>query len=521
MQINKFFEIMSNLNHKLEQKLLQKLSPQQIQLIKLLEVPIVDLEQRIKKEIEENPALEELVDNNERDSDNNEQEVEDFEIDTTKKEENDDFEQEKEEKSEIEELDIENYFEDEDDTPDYKLTDHNYSEEDTNYIQNTYTESLSLSDYLEEQINLFNFDEKQSYVAYYIIGNVDEDGYFRRELGLVQAELMLYHNEDIPLEEIENVFYRLQNELDPSGVLSRDIRECLLIQIKRKIAEEEENKKILKIAYTIIDEYFELFSKKHFEKIANKMQLTNDVLKQTTDIILKLNPKPGNNFIASAKKNIYQIIPDFLIEIIENEIRIHLNNMNIPYLRINRDYEHILKDLSKNSEKNGKNKDSIIFIKQKIDSAKWFIEALEQRQNTLLRCMEAIVNKQKDFFITGDESKLKPMILKDIAEKTNLDISTISRVANSKYVQTPWGIYSLKSFFSEGMETEEGDEVSTKQIKQILKEAIEAEDKSKPLTDDKLAQILKEKGFNIARRTVAKYREQLGILVARLRKQMK
>mgnify|MGYP001024010460 FL=1 len=516
---------MSNLNQKLEQKLLQKLSPQQIQLIKLLEVPIVELEQRIKKEIEENPALEELVDENERESENNDQEIEDFEKDTTKKEEDNEFEEEeekeKEEKTEIEEFDIENYYDDEDETPDYKLTDHNYSEEDTNYIQNTYTETISLSDYLEEQINLFNFDEKESYVAYYIIGNVDEDGYFRRELGLVQAELMLYHNEDIAIEVIENVFNRLQNELDPSGVLSRDIRECLLIQIKRKITEEPENEKIYRIAYTIIEEYFDFFSKKHFEKIANKMQLSNEVLKQTTEFILKLNPKPGNNIIASTKKNIYQIIPDFLLEIIENEIRIHLNNMNIPYLRINRDYEHILKDLSKNSEKNGKNKDSIIFIKQKIDSAKWFIEALEQRQNTLLRCMESIVNKQKDFFITGDESKLKPMILKDIAEKTNLDISTISRVANSKYVQTPWGIYSLKSFFSEGMETEEGDEVSTKQIKQILKEAIDSEDKSKPLTDDKLAQILKEKGFNIARRTVAKYREQLGILVARLRKQMK
>lgn len=515
---------MSNLNQKLEQKLLQKLSPQQIQLIKLLEVPIVELEQRIKKEIEENPALEELIDDNERESDINDQEIEDFEKDTTKKEEENDFEEEpeKEEKTEIEEFDIENYFDDEDDTPDYKLVDHNYSEEDTNYIQNTYTESISLSDYLEEQINLFNFDDKESYVAYYIIGNVDEDGYFRRELGLVQAELMLYHNEDIPIEVIESVFLRLQNELDPSGVLSRDIRECLLIQIRRKIVEEPENEKLFKLAYTIIEEYFDLFSKKHFEKIANKMQLTNEILKQTTDIILKLNPKPGNNFLATAaKKNIYQIIPDFLLEIIENEIRIHLNNMNIPYLKINRDYEHILKDLSKSSDKNGKNKDSIVFIKQKIDSAKWFIEALEQRQNTLLRCMESIVNKQKDFFITGDESKLKPMILKDIAEKTNLDISTISRVANSKYVQTPWGIYSLKSFFSEGMETYEGDEVSTKQIKQILKEAIEAEDKSKPLTDDKLAQILKEKGFNIARRTVAKYREQLGILVARLRKQMK
>lgn len=520
---------MSGINQKLEQKLLQKLSPQQIQLIKLLEVPIIELEQRIKKEIEENPALEEVEEEVE------EQYEPDFEEDfkeepeknteTTEDSEEPETPTEPEQEEQFPETESDDDFDyneyaEDDEIPDYKLVDRNYAEDDSNYTQNSFSEISSLTEYLEEQLGLLNLDEIQLYVATYIIGNIEEDGYFRRDLNAIPSELLLFHNVEVTLDEVKYVFTRIQKELEPAGIAARNLQECLLLQLKRKINENQENETILNLTYTIIDEYFDLFSKKHFDKITSKLNISDDLLREVIDIILKLNPKPGNNYASAAKRNFHQVIPDFVVQIIDSELVISLNNLNIPALHINKEFEIMLKTFSNSDEKTQKEKDTFAFVKQKVDSAKWFIDAIQQRQNTLLRTMESILEYQRLFFLTGDETKLKPMILKDIAQKTSLDISTISRVANSKYVQTPWGIYPLKFFFSEGMENEEGDEVSTRQIKQILKEAIESEEKSKPLTDEKLSQILREKGYNIARRTVAKYREQLGILVARLRKQI-
>ncbi|HOK38239.1 MAG TPA: RNA polymerase factor sigma-54 [Bacteroidales bacterium] len=482
----------------LQQKLLQKLSPQQIQMIKLLELPTVQLEERIKKELEENPALDEGPDDSE---DGN------FQDNLTNEEEDNSADNSEDEFS------IEDYLQDEDDEiPAYKLQANNYSKDDE-HKEIPYSAAKTFHEFLQEQLILKDLTEKEKIIAEYLIGNIDEDGYLRREIENIVDDIAFSANIDATEQEILNVLEIIQ-ELDPPGVGAQNLQECLLIQLERK----EEQTPAVENAKRIIVDCFEEFTKKHYHKIKSKCDLEDEDLKEAIDIIIKLNPKPGSSFGEPQTRSFNAIIPDFILEIENNKVIVSLNSRNTPELRISKMFSQMLEEYS--SSKNKNNKEAIAFIKQKIDSAKWFIDAINQRQNTLLFTMNAIAEFQKEFFLTGDETKLKPMILKDIAEITGLDISTISRVANSKYVATPYGNFPLKYFFSEGMQTETGEEVSTREIKQILKECIEKENKSKPLTDDKLAEILKSKGYIIARRTVAKYREQLGIPVARLRKEL-
>ncbi|MEJ5267007.1 MAG: RNA polymerase factor sigma-54 [Bacteroidales bacterium] len=482
----------------LQQKLLQKLSPQQIQMIKLLELPTVQLEERIKKELEENPALDEGPDDSED---------ENFQDNLTNEEEDNSADNSEDEFS------IEDYLQDEDDEiPAYKLQANNYSKDDE-HKEIPYSAAKTFHEFLQEQLILKDLTEKEKIIAEYLIGNIDEDGYLRREIENIVDDIAFSANIDATEQEILNVLEIIQ-ELDPPGVGAQNLQECLLIQLERK----EEQIPAVKNAKRIIVDCFEEFTKKHYHKIKSKCDLEDEDLKEAIDIIIKLNPKPGSSFGEPQTRSFNAIIPDFILEIENNKVIVSLNSRNTPELRISKMFSQMLEEYS--SSKNKNNKEAIAFIKQKIDSAKWFIDAINQRQNTLLFTMNAIAEFQKEFFLTGDETKLKPMILKDIAEITGLDISTISRVANSKYVATPYGNFPLKYFFSEGMQTETGEEVSTREIKQILKECIEKENKSKPLTDDKLAEILKSKGYIIARRTVAKYREQLGIPVARLRKEL-
>lgn len=507
---------MAELNQKLEHKLLQKLSPQQIQLIKLLEVPIIELEQRIKKEIEENPALEDNSVNTEEEnivSKNEESETKDNEFEDY----DNPIQEELPEKNTDDEFSVEDYIED-DEIPAYKLKDNNYGEE-TDRAQTFYSEGSSFHEFLDAQLSELELDEQKDLIAGYIIGSLDEAGYLRRELMSITSDLLLLHNISVGHDEVYEVLKLIQEELDPPGIAARNLKECLLLQLKRKL-KDNENDEILNITYTIIADYFDTFSKKHYLKIKSKLNIEDDELREIVKEVLKLNPKPGNAYSIQNKQNFLQIVPDFVLKSFDDELTLTLNSVNVPTLRINKDFENILKTFNEGSKSKKKEKDTVVFVKQKLDSAKWFIEAIKQRQNTLLNTMNAILTYQKEFFITGEETRLKPMILKDIAEKTNLDISTISRVANSKYIQTPYGIFPLKYFFSEGMENDKGEEVSTRKIKKILKEAIAEENKKKPLTDEKLAKLLQEKGYKIARRTVAKYREQMGILVARLRKKI-
>jgi len=485
---------MADFNQRLEYKLLQKLSPQQIQLIKLLEVPIIELEQRIKKEIEENPALDESSTTS------------DDEIISKKEDEDDEFEKD----NEIEEYDnpkeeeipadnpddefsVDDYVED-DEIPAYKLKDNNYSEE-TDSAQTFYSVGKSFHEFLDAQLSVLELDQTTDLIAGYIIGSLDEAGYLRREVLSIASDFLLLHNIEITTDQVEEVLHLIQNEIDPPGVGARDLRESLLLQLQRKL-KNNENDEILNISYTIIADYFDIFAKKHYQKIKNKLDIDDDQLRDVVKEVLKLNPKPGNVYSVQSKQNMLQIVPDFVMKNLDNELTLSLNSVNVPILRINKSFENILKTYNEKTTKNKKkDKDTVTFVKQKLDSAKWFIEAIKQRQNTLLSTMNAILVYQKEFFVTGDETTLKPMILKDIAEQTNLDISTISRVANSKYIQTPYGIFPLKYFFSEGMENAKGEEVSTRKIKNILKGAIEEEDKKKPLTDEKLAKLLQEKGL--------------------------
>ncbi len=508
---------MTVINQKLEQKQIQKLSPQQIQLIKLLEVPIIELEQRIKKEIEENPALEESKELDEE-TPNNESEDSDLEYE----EENDknretEFENDSYTNNE-EEYTFDDYYGEEDEMPNYKLKDNNYAE-DTDIPQNYYSVGSSFQEYMYEQLSDLELNENDLVVAEYLIGSLDESGYLRRDVVSIKNDLILFYNTDVQVEKIEKVLFLMQEQLEPAGVMARNLQESLILQVKRKLYDDENNDTLNNVL-TILTDFFDEFSKKHYDKITNKLDLDNDQMRDVIKEIIKLNPKPGNAYSPQNKKNIYQIVPDFVLHNYDDELIITLNSLNIPPLRISKTYEGMLKTFQSDKESVKRNKETINFVKNKLDSAKWFIDAIKQRQNTLLNTMESILKYQLEFFKTGDESKLNPMILKDIAEKTNLDISTISRVANSKYIQTPFGIYPLKFFFSEGMENSDGEEVSTRKIKKILKEAIEQEDKNKPLTDEKLAKLLQDKGYLIARRTVAKYREQMGILVARLRKKI-
>jgi len=477
----------------LQQKLLQKLSPQQIQVIKLLEIPTLQLEQRIKKELEENPVLE-LESANPEDEEQND--IRDEETD--KDVDNDEFS-------------FEDYYDEEEDIPSYKLNISNYSKDDK-YVDIPFSVGTSFHEFLIEQLGVIQLSEERRQLAEYIIGNIDDDGYLRRDLPSISDDLAFNMNVEVSEDELQEILMVIQ-EFDPPGVGARDLRECLLLQLNRKTGDA------LKNARVIVKDFFEEFTKKHYSKIQTKLDLSEEQLKDSIDQILKLNPKPGSSYSNPLNKSNQHIVPDFILENIDGELNLSLNQRNVPDLKINETYLSMLHALGK-SQKNKNQKEAMLFVKQKLDSAKWFIDAIQQRQTTLLLTMSEIINFQKDYFQDGDETKLKPMILKDIAERTNLDISTISRVSNSKYIQAHFGIYPLKYFFSEGLQKDDGEEVSTREIKKILQDCIDNEDKRKPLTDDKLAGILKDKTYNIARRTVAKYREQLGIPVARLRKEL-
>ncbi len=483
------------------QKLQQKLSPQQIQLMKLLQVPTVELEQRIKQEIEENPALEEGDEVDEEAGPTEEQS-------TTEGEER--VEEERSETDEREDFDLSDYFQD-DDTPDYKLSIRNTGPDDEER-EIPLAGGTTFQDMLRSQLSLRRTDERIRMLSEHLIGNLDEDGYLRRDLDAIVNDLAFTQNVICEKGELEKALAEVQS-LDPLGVGARDLRECLLIQVRQMPHSLEQ-----RIAEQMLDKFFEAFSKKHYERIMDRLEIDEEALKGAIDLIVRLNPKPGNTS-RDTSKPVHEIVPDFMVMAVDGQLELTLNGRNAPELRISRQYRDMIKEYQRN-KKDKSQREALQFIKQKLDSAKWFIDAIKQRQNTLLVTMEAIMMHQRDFFLTGDETKMKPMILKDIAERVGLDISTISRVANSKYVQTNHGTYLLKFFFSESLSTDSGEEVSTREVKKILKDAIEAEDKRKPLTDDQLTALLQEKGYNIARRTVAKYREQLGLPVARLRKEL-
>jgi RNA polymerase sigma-54 factor len=476
----------------LVQKLEQRLSPQQIQLMKLLQVPTMELDQRIKQEIEENPALEEGADYEEDEYDNASDDEDEFDNDDP-------------------DFDISDYIDE--DGSDYKTKANNHSKDDEERVIPLSGES-TFQEKLTEQLQLLDLDDTQYVIADTIIGNLDESGYLNREIESIVDDLAFSANIMVTEQEIEEVLLVIQ-ELDPAGVGARDLQECLLIQINRK----QDGDITRYTAKIILEQFFEEFTRKHYDKITKKLEIEDQDLKEAIDEILKLNPKPGGSMKETAK-NYQQIIPDFLITEFEGKLELTLNSRNAPELKVSREYEQMLRSYAEGAKRSKSDKDALMFVKQKLDGAKWFIDAIKQRQNTLLLTMNAIMNYQREYFLTGDESNLRPMILKDIAEIVSLDISTISRVANSKYVQTGYGIISLKYFFSEGLSTDSGEEVSTREVKKILSEAIEGEQKRRPLTDERLAEILNEKGYNIARRTVAKYREQLNIPVARLRKEL-
>lgn len=491
------------LNQRLQQKLLQKLSPQQILLMKLLQIPAVGLEQRIKQEIEENPALE----------------VENEEAEEQSREEDQDKEEDYDEDEELnidkeEEFSLDDYMQDEDDTPSYKLKSNNYSADDE-HREMPVVSSFSFHELITQQLGLRHLGEHKFIIGQYIIGNIDDSGYLERSTDAIVDDLAFTQNITTTKKEVEEVLGVIQ-ELDPAGVGARNLQECLLIQLRRK--QKNLPSSILELSIKIINRFFNEFTKKHYSKIMKRAEISEEQLKEAIDEILKLNPKPGNSLSESTKTNHY-IIPDFTIRNTSGNLELSLNSWNTPDLRVSSTYAGMINDLSK-QKRSKKQREAYSFIKRKVDSAKWFIEAIRQRQNTLYSTMEAIMNYQYEYFKTGDETLLRPMILKDIADVVHLDISTISRVANSKYVQTAFGTFLLKSFFSESMQKEDGEEVSTREIKTILKQIIESEDKAKPYTDEYLTKLLKEKGYPIARRTVAKYREQLSIPVARLRKEL-
>ena len=476
----------------LAQKLEQRLSPQQIQLMKLLQVPTMELDQRIKQELEENPALEEGADESE----------DDFE---------EDYDSDSDDNSDEEEFDLSDYFDD--DAADYKTQANNTSKDDEERVVPLSGEQ-SFQQSLTEQLHLLDLTDDQFMIADTIIGNLDESGYLNREIEAIVDDLAFSANIIASEKEIEVVLSLVQ-ELDPAGIGARNLRECLLLQISR----EHDGNITRYTAKKILEDHFEEFTKKHYDKIQKKLEISDEDLKEAIDEIIRLNPKPGGS-MKEAPKNHQQIIPDFMIIETDGKLELTLNGRNAPELKVSRDYEQMLRTYSEGAKTSKADKDAVMFVKHKLDGAKWFIDAIKQRQNTLLGTMHAIMMYQFDYFLTGDETNLRPMILKDIAEIVSLDISTVSRVANSKYVQTGHGTYALKYFFSESLSTDAGEEVSTREVKKILSEAIEAEEKHRPLTDEKLTDLLKEKGYNIARRTVAKYREQLNIPVARLRKEL-
>jgi RNA polymerase sigma-54 factor len=479
------------LKQTLSQKLLQKLSPQQIQLMKLLQVPTMELEQRIKEEIEENPALEEGKEE-------------------TAEDDYDDYDEATEAS---EEFDINDYLDD--DLPQYKTSVSN-SGKDQDEKAVPISGGKSFHEILESQLMLRKLTNKEKLIAENIIGNIDDDGYLRREIEAIVDDLAFTANIETTEEDVEDVLFIIQ-DFEPAGVGARDLRECLLLQLERR----HHGDISIYTAKKILEKSFEEFIKKHYDKIKAKFEINDENLKDAIAEIVRLNPKPGNSLKESTNsKNIQQIIPDFILTDDEGELNLSLNGRNAPQLKVSKTYENMLRSYSEGAKSTKSDKEAVQFVRQKLDSAKWFIDAIQQRQQTLLFTMKAILEYQKEYFLSGDDTNLRPMILKDIADIVEMDISTISRVANSKFIQTPYGIMSLKYFFSESLSTSSGEEVSTREVKKILGDAVDAEEKKKPLTDQKLTDLLKEKGYNIARRTVAKYREQLDIPVARLRKEL-
>ena len=476
----------------LQLKLSQKLSPQQIQLMKLIELPLQELEERLSREIEENPALESGKEN-ENDFYENESDY----GDDSNSDEND--------------INVEDYLSD-DDIPDYRLKTNNYSEDDEEKSI-PFISGLSFNQFLKNQLSTFSLSEEDQKIAEFLVGSVDQSGYIRTELIDIVDDLAFTMGVYTDLDSTEKVLKKI-HLLDPPGVGARDLKECLVIQLNRK-----NNSKSVESAINILENHFELFIKKHYQKIIQKINITEDELRESIKEIEKLNPKPGSAFSEPTKIN-STIIPDFKIEIIDNQLVLNLNSRNAPELFVSNEYKNMLSGYQENKKVSKSQKQAVSFIKQKLDAAKWFIEAINQRNQTLLITMKTIMDFQKKYFLTGDESNLKPMILKDIAEKIDMDISTISRVANSKYVDTPYGIKLIKSFFSEGITNDKGIEVSTIEIKKELQSIIDNENKSKPFTDDELTKKINEKGYPIARRTVAKYREMIGAPVARLRKKL-
>lgn len=482
----------------LNQSLQQKLSPQQIQFIKLLQVPTAELETRIEEELEQNPALEEGSDQQEEDFSSQEQETQELQ----------------EEAPVNEDVDIKDYLQ-EDDYSGYKSqSDGGGDDEDDREMPIPMT--TSLHEQLMSQLDFLGLDDHQYAIGKQLVGSIEADGYIRRDLDSIVNDLAFAQGIETTVEEVESILKKIQ-QFDPPGIAARDLQECLLLQLDRMDNGHDID---VAVAKKIIAECFDEFTKKHYQKIQKKLDTEDeDFVRDAIELIVKLNPKPGGGSGASMVKNQY-IIPDFILSNNNGKLELTLNSRNAPELRISRSYSEMFKAYDKSNKKDKKLKEAVTFVKHKLDAAKWFIDAIKQRQQTLLRTMKAIVDFQYDFFLEGDETKLRPMILKDIASMINMDISTVSRVASSKSVQTDFGIYPLKYFFSEGISTDTGEEVSSREVKQIIKEIIESEDKSKPYSDDKLEKILNDKGYNIARRTVAKYREQLNIPVARLRKEL-
>lgn len=479
----------------LQFKLSQKLSPQQIQLMKLIQLPTQAFEQRLKQELEENPALERGKENA----------TEDFD-DTYSDQDFGDNEQIK-----ADDINVDDYLSD-DEIPSYRLHANNYSGDDESKTI-PYAAGTSFTQQLTDQLNTFRLNDNDYQIAKFLIGSIDDSGYIRRPMLDLMDDLAFTQNIYTDIETIENVLNVVQ-QLDPPGVGARDLQECLLIQLQRKVQTPN-----TELAAAMIENAFEQFTKKHYQKLLKKFSITEIQLKDAIIEIERLNPKPGSSF-SNNLRSIEHVVPDFTIKIIDGELELSLNVRNAPELHVSKSYNEMLLGYKASKEKSKAQKEAVLFIKQKLDAAKWFIDAIRQRQQTLLLTMSAIMHYQKDYFLSGDEEQLRPMILKDIADEVDMDVSTISRVANSKYVDTPYGTKLIKEFFSESMTNDQGEEVSTREIKSILKTVISEEDKKKPLTDEKLAKILKEKGYPIARRTVAKYREQLDLPVARLRKEI-
>ncbi|MBF6609022.1 MAG: RNA polymerase factor sigma-54 [Flavobacterium sp.] len=488
------------LKQSLNLKLSQKLSPQQIQLMKLIQLPTQAFEQRLKEEMNDNPALETGKEEDEEDED-----------EVFENEEYDDYDDFEGDRMEAEDINIDEYL-NSDDTPDYKLKANNYSDDDEQR-ESPLAAPVSFHQDLINQLNTFILNDDEREIAEFLVGSIDDMGYIRRSIPDIVDDMAFTQGIYTDEKTVDRILHII-HELEPAGVGARDLQECLLLQLKHKTPTES-----VGLAIDIIENQFDAFTKKHYEKLQQRYNVSLEQLKDAIGEIEKLNPKPGNSFTGS-NKIIEHVVPDFAIRIVEGELELTLNGRNAPTLHVSRDYQEMMQTYKVSKDKSTQQKEAVQFIKQKLDSAKWFIDAIKQRQETLFVTMSAIMQYQREYFLDGDETKLRPMILKDIADMVGLDISTISRVANSKYVDTPYGTKLIKEFFSEAMKNDQGEDVSTLEIKKILQNIIEEEDKKKPLPDDQLADLLKEKGYPIARRTIAKYREQLDIPVARMRKKI-